>query len=64
MSQNYRVVSEVRTDGEWVDIPEMASNVTVEPLATAGHVRVTYLKPTQEVAVETDEDEEPRRYID
>lgn len=64
MSQNYRVVSEVRTDGEWVDIPETASNVTVEPLTTAGHVRITYLKPTQEVAVETDEDEEPRRYID
>lgn len=64
MSQHYRVVSEVRTDGEWVDIPDEASNVTVEPLARAGHVRVTYLRPTREVVVDADDDTEPRRYID
>jgi len=64
MGQHYRVVSEIRTDGEWVAIPEEASNVSVEPLATAGHVRVTYLKPTQEVAVDGGEELEPRKYID
>ncbi|ACV47206.1 MULTISPECIES: hypothetical protein [Halomicrobium] len=64
MSQHYRIVSEVRTDGEQVDIPDEASNVSVEPLATAGHVRVTYLKPTQRIAVDGGDETEPRRYID
>jgi len=64
MGQHYRVVSEVRADGEWVDIPDEASNVSVEPLATAGRVRVTYLKPTHEVAVDGGEEREPRKYID
>lgn len=64
MARSYRVVSEVRTDGEWVDIPDEAEDVSVEPLATAGHVRVTYLKPTRSVAVDGGDEQEPRKYID
>jgi hypothetical protein len=63
MGQHYRVVSEVRADGEWMDIPDEAVEVTVEPLARAGQVRITYLKPTREVAVDGGEPE-PRKYID
>ena len=46
-----------------MDIPDEAVEVTVEPLARAGQVRVTYLKPTREVAVDGGEPE-PRKYID
>jgi hypothetical protein len=59
MGTSYRVVSEVRGNGQWVDIPDAARNVTVEPVSKNGQVRVTYLKPMEEVALGESETEQP-----
>jgi hypothetical protein len=48
--RNYRVVSEVRSDGDLLDVPTDAQDLTVEPLGHPGMVRVTYLKPVREIA--------------
>lgn len=56
MAQNYRVVSEIRRHGDWVDIPDRADNVTVQPLGADGRVRVSYLMPTQSVEFESDDE--------
>jgi hypothetical protein len=56
---NYRVVSELRTHGQLIDIPDSAEDVSVEPTDSNGLVRVTYLRRMQEVPFVAD-DEEPR----
>jgi hypothetical protein len=61
MGNSYRVVSEVRQHGQWVDLPDGARNVTVEALGENGRVRVTYLKPSEKVVVGEPE-EEPTRH--
>jgi hypothetical protein len=65
MKSSYRVVSEVRSNGQWVDIPDAARNVTVEPLSEKGRVRITYLKPAENVSVGEQEDTSSRQtYVD
>ena len=54
---NYKVVSELRTHGQLIDIPEQAHNVTVEPGPRGGLVRVTYLKHLKEIPFGPDADE-------
>jgi hypothetical protein len=63
---NFRVVSQVRTDGDLLDVPPDAHDVTIEPLDRPGVVRVTYLKPTQHVPFDAgdDDDDEPPAYLD
>ncbi|WP_227133464.1 hypothetical protein [Halorubellus salinus] len=47
-----------------LDLPAAAKTVSVEP-AGAGYVRVTYLKPVQEISVETPSDsEDAMAYVD
>jgi len=58
---NYKVVSELRTHGQLIDIPERAENVTVEPAPQDGFVRVTYLEHMTEIPVGREEPaQEPR----
>ncbi|QLG27852.1 hypothetical protein HUG10_09930 [Halorarum halophilum] len=47
--RNYRVVSEVRSNGDLLDVPSDAHDVTIEPLGQPGLVRVTYLSPVREI---------------
>ena len=47
--RNYRVVSQIRRDGDFLDVPSDAHDVTVEPLGRPGLVRVTYLSPVREI---------------
>ncbi|WP_313694306.1 hypothetical protein [Halorarum halobium] len=54
--RNYRIVSEVRSNGDLLDVPTDAHDVTIEPLNRPGVVRVTYLKPVREIAITADED--------
>lgn len=62
--RNYRVVSEIRSDGDLLSVPSNASNVSVEPLGRPGLVRVTYLKPVREIQfVESDEDADRPSYL-
>lgn len=46
---NYRVVSEIRYNGDCVAVPDDAIDVTVEPLAREGAARVTYLQRLRDV---------------
>jgi hypothetical protein len=62
MSMRYKVVSEVRQAGDWVDIPDSASNVNVQPVDVNGTVRVTYLEPVKDVALDSETKSET--YID
>ncbi|QLG61417.1 hypothetical protein [Halorarum salinum] len=57
---SYRVVSEVRADGDLLDVPSGARDVTVEPLGRPGMVRVTYLKPVREIAITGSDDDADR----
>lgn len=58
---NYRLVSELRRDGQWIDVPDDAVDLKVEPLPRAGVARVTYLRPIWEV--EIDQTEPDRTYV-
>lgn len=60
-ASNYRVVSERKRAGELLDLPEGASNVTVEPSTTDGYVTVTYLKPMLRVPIR---DDTPLTYVE
>lgn len=62
MPTSYRVISEISRHGDRIDIPDLASSVDVEPVGTDGRVRVTYLMPTQQVDLGTDES--GRAYVD
>lgn len=58
---NYRVVSEVRSNGDLLDVPSDAEDVSIEPLDRPGAVRITYLKPVREITFTgTDEGDSDR----
>lgn len=52
--KHYKVVSELRTHGQLIDIPDRARNVTVEPGPRDGLVRVTYLKNMTEIPFQSE----------
>lgn len=61
---NYKVESELRKRGQVMRLPEAASTLSVEPVG-AGYVRITYLKPVQEISVEAPgEADEAMTYVD
>lgn len=61
---NFKIDSELRKHGQVLDLPEAAKTVSVEPVG-AGYVRVTYLKPVQEIHVETPREvEDAMAYVD
>ncbi len=51
---NYRVVSEITYNGQCVAVPDDAIDVTVEPLASPGAARVTYLQRLRDVCFDDD----------
>jgi hypothetical protein len=59
---NYKVVSELRTHGQLIDIPPRAQNVTVAPGPRSDLVRVTYLKHLTEIPIVEDDDNRPLSY--
>lgn len=60
----YKVISRTQRDGQWIDIPDDAVDVTVQPLPRQGRVRITYLKPVVELTPETDSPAARQRYVD
>jgi len=54
--QQFQPQQQIRRHGDRVDIPDLASNVDVEPVGTDGRVRVTYLVPTRQLDVGEDAD--------
>lgn len=61
---SYKVVSRTQRDGQWIDIPDDAVDVTVQPLPWQGYVRITYLKPVAELTLEPDPTPASRRYVE
>lgn len=57
---SYRVVSEIRSNGDLLDVPSDAEDVSIEPLGRPGMVRVTYLKPVREIAITGSDDDADR----
>lgn len=55
--RNYRVVSEVRRDGDFLNVPSNAHDITVQPLGQPGLVRVTYLTPVREIEFTSGEED-------
>lgn len=60
---NYKVISRVQRDGDWIGIPDDAVDVTVQPLPQQ-YVRVTYLKPVTELTVDGESAPRRRRYVE
>lgn len=61
---SYKVVSRLQYDGQWIDIPDDAVDVTVQPTAQQGTVRVTYLKPVAELTPGSDSARARQRYVE
>jgi hypothetical protein len=61
---NYKVVSRTQRDGQWINIPNDAVDVTVQPLPQQGCVRITYLKPVVELTPQSDPGRARQRYVE
>ncbi|PSP57101.1 hypothetical protein BRC82_00675 [Halobacteriales archaeon QS_1_67_19] len=61
---SYKVISRTQRDGQWIDIPDNAVDVTIQPLPRQGFVRITYLKPVAELTPETDSTQTRQRYVE
>jgi hypothetical protein len=61
---SYKIVSRTQRDGQWIDIPDDAVDVTVQPLPQRGYVRVTYLKPIVELTPEAESPPARQRYVE
>lgn len=61
---SYKVVSRLQHDGQWIDIPDDAVDVTVQPMAQKGTVRITYLKPVAELTLNSDSAPARQRYVE
>jgi hypothetical protein len=61
---SYKVVSRTQRNGQWIDIPDEAVDVTVQPLPQQGYVRITYLKPIAELTPEAESAPSQKRYVE
>lgn len=58
----FRYVTEITYNGQCLNVPDDAIDVTVQPLARYGVTRVTYLQPLQPVQFEDGQEEQTYIY--
>lgn len=61
-SRDFRRVTEITYNGQCLNVPDDAIDVTVQPLAQYGVIRVTYLQPLQPVKFDDGHNEQTYIY--